>query len=1332
MRPRKKTRREEEEEEEEEKEEEEEQGQGGKEEEEEEEEEEGGIDWRRRMTDADWRASAVEEAREARIEAAYAALVKGLGDTLSDRWKRKLKEEAQAIENLRAHVYYLRWVFFLVHFFFSSFFFPSFFPLLFTDSLSSPGPHNRIRRRREAWSQMESLLKATEDLAEMHRQAKDEADAASLKSMEGRVKQLEASEEAWKKERRGHYARAATDLIEAEITRLQKEKEDEVNTMRERYESRVPERARREEDQIQKELRVRGNEVEELKGKMEVVESHLEDEADKVKELEGEVVRLAGVKEEVLSLKGKALNQVKELAKAKAELTKLQQAKEKAKEKKAKCKERKEGGEVDGEGAQHGNSSSTMYRRAQDLEEILLTMARDMPPGSFGGVWVVLMKKASIKGLFTTHFIKPWANDEAKREREMLDRIAGLIAHAKANHKREHWRVVYEVLGTAFADTRAKEDGGCFRWVMQRMGFGIIAMRSGMGRMQVLEASCFLDGIVFKDDRAVFQTKNEQHPVAAQLQMYCWVEIFCRASPNSDDDCFIHLPSAEEQHRPTHVFVLKEGGRLEKERQCIGGYEDLTGVLQMKTLVERQFALQGKKCMKVRVRHKGVSDECAFDAFLKGDERKQHLEEYPADACLFTYSWFLHHKPPQCKSPPRNTSQCTYCEQATMLGFAAVKAHKVRPLPAPLGETATNASASPEERPSTDYRLHDHCGTDHFNACRCSHCIGGLCREKQPFRGDSKDGKSLLKEMGAAYMCVKDVKDGETVRLWKCINGTCVACKDGVFLEGCPLQYGPQAVAWTENVWREVITGKSGPGGAVEEGDKTKVLQLEKRQGTIADLMKKLQKETGSFTRHWHVYRKQQGAYHRMGKKETMVPGVLYIIMDFAMNYSHDHLIEVQSAFFAKDQTTILPVVVWFLAPGPDGKGEVQQHSRVYSSADRHHTNNFVQVVLDDALAYFKGVMEKAAEGSVDFFMKRMCLWSDGCAAQFKNRWQMNKLVKLLHDTHFGLVGAEHHFFASCHGKGPCDGLGGWVKTFLRWMEMQNGVYLGTSEEVHKLLKEMKEYTDREEYAQKTGTDLKCQSRTFMYVKLVGVEKDQVTELQGIKSMHCFVATTDGCIRMFPTSCTCLHCLAMEYDTCIKVASGERGEGREVLLYTFTPPSQASRTEYCNFLDHGKKELLTCEVGDWMLMRVLDEERKVYAAPQSGNWDCEGAFRLAQLAVVPETPHEDGRRRGRGRGRKGDGTDILVFYADETIKEKEWFFKSEEVCYQQGGEMAKRWNECHAESGGCDKMHTWPAKVENVLMKIETREEGQQRYTLTEDAETKLAELQEMMYMNTA
>jgi hypothetical protein len=54
----------------------------------------------------------------------------------------------------------------------------------------------------------------------------------------------------------------------------------------------------------------------------------------------------------------------------------------------------------------------------------------------------------------------------------------------------------------------------------------------------------------------------------------------------------------------------------------------------------------------------------------------------------------------------------------------------------------------------------------------------------------------------------------------------------------------------------------------------------------------------------------QQGSYQRMWQAETMVPGMLYIIMDFAMNYSHDHLTETQSEFFAKNQTTLLPVVV--------------------------------------------------------------------------------------------------------------------------------------------------------------------------------------------------------------------------------------------------------------------------------------------------------------------------------------------------------------------------------------------------------------------------------------
>jgi len=404
----------------------------------------------------------------------------------------------------------------------------------------------------------------------------------------------------------------------------------------------------------------------------------------------------------------------------------------------------------------------------------------------------------------------------------------------------------------------------------------------------------------------------------------------------------------------------------------------------------------------------------------------------------------------------------------------------------------------------------------------------------------------------------------------------------------------------------------------------------------------------------------------------------------------------------------------------------MHRHSRVYTSADRQHTHNFVKVVLDDVLAYYKAVMEEAAGGQKGFFLRRMCLWSDGCAAQFKNRFQMSKLVELVtKDTRFGLEGAEHHFFASCHGKGPSDAVGGWTKTLLKRMEMEEGMIFNTPEEVHAYLNKEWEYTDRKEYQRKTGGNLLvCHSRTYHFVELVAQNKGVATTVPGIMAMHCFVVT-GGKILMFPTSCTCVPCLAMQYDKCEKVASGERGKGKEVEMRAFTPSTQLVRTELCSRLVHGREELSKCEAGDWMLMRVPDEERQVFDDPRSSNWNCNGHFRLAQLLQGPEPPAKDGQRRGRARTRNGDGADIKVFYADEVEEEKEWRFGSEEICYGEGGGGARRWDGCECESGGCFKMHFWQAKVENVLIKIETKEEGQQRYTLTEEAKAEIAKLRE-------
>lgn len=60
--------------------------------------------------------------------------------------------------------------------------------------------------------------------------------------------------------------------------------------------------------------------------------------------------------------------------------------------------------------------------------------------------------------------------------------------------------------------------------------------------------------------------------------------------------------------------------------------------------------------------------------------------------------------------------------------------------------------------------------------------------------------------------------------------------------------------------------------------------------------------------------------------------------------------------------------------------------------------------------------------------------FSDGAASQYKN---CKNLINLLyHETDFA-INAEWHFFATSHGKSPCDGIGGTVKRLVARASLQ-------------------------------------------------------------------------------------------------------------------------------------------------------------------------------------------------------------------------------------------------------------------------------------------------------
>ena len=57
--------------------------------------------------------------------------------------------------------------------------------------------------------------------------------------------------------------------------------------------------------------------------------------------------------------------------------------------------------------------------------------------------------------------------------------------------------------------------------------------------------------------------------------------------------------------------------------------------------------------------------------------------------------------------------------------------------------------------------------------------------------------------------------------------------------------------------------------------------------------------------------------------------------------------------------------------------------------------------------------------------IEKIKIFSDGCAAQFKNRYTLRNISYFKYDFQ---VEAEWSFFASSHGKGAVDAIGGTVK----------------------------------------------------------------------------------------------------------------------------------------------------------------------------------------------------------------------------------------------------------------------------------------------------------------
>lgn len=130
--------------------------------------------------------------------------------------------------------------------------------------------------------------------------------------------------------------------------------------------------------------------------------------------------------------------------------------------------------------------------------------------------------------------------------------------------------------------------------------------------------------------------------------------------------------------------------------------------------------------------------------------------------------------------------------------------------------------------------------------------------------------------------------------------------------------------------------------------------------------------------------------------------------LDFAENYAYVVQEAAQAFHWNNDQATIFPMVICFVK-----NGESKHLSFVAISDCRNHDTIAVHVFQQELIIFLN---EKFQE------VLKIYYFSDGAPQQFKNK---SAFANLCHHKRDFEIAAEWHFFATAHGKGPCDGLAG-------------------------------------------------------------------------------------------------------------------------------------------------------------------------------------------------------------------------------------------------------------------------------------------------------------------
>jgi hypothetical protein len=237
----------------------------------------------------------------------------------------------------------------------------------------------------------------------------------------------------------------------------------------------------------------------------------------------------------------------------------------------------------------------------------------------------------------------------------------------------------------------------------------------------------------------------------------------------------------------------------------------------------------------------------------------------------------------------------------------------------------------------------------------------------------------------------------------ECMTCVCVHCGSLANLCVSPCLVIPEELQQSDLTWES---------WEYEDGK----IEKNVHEGTVEDALKVLKKQLPKYLQHEFIKQKQSKFFQEALKSASAEHVVLQV--DFAENYSARYQNAVQSTYFNNTQVTIFTAVAWYAAN--------EKMSFAIISQDNNHNKIAVHVFIKKIVCLLKERLPG---------MRFMDIFSDGAASQFKQKYNFVNL------TFFKLsygIDVTWHFFASGHGKGACDGIGGTIKRLV-WQYVRSG-----------------------------------------------------------------------------------------------------------------------------------------------------------------------------------------------------------------------------------------------------------------------------------------------------